>query len=103
MALEESAVWPSVCSLHTGKLCLLQSLLRARHASGSAPVQLPVTKAPSPLCMCTHGQLLQGRQLCRAGRQTTDYLQVGLLAPLHQLVEGWGAQVVVHMGRVEPL
>lgn len=42
-------------------------------------------------------------QLWQAGRQATRYLQIGLLAPLHQLVEGWGAQVVVHMGRVEPL
>lgn len=39
----------------------------------------------------------------QAGRHTTCYLQVDLLAPLHQLVEGWGAQVVVHMRGVEPL
>lgn len=32
-----------------------------------------------------------------------DVLQVDLLAPLHQLVEGWGAQVVVHMRGIEPL
>lgn len=62
---------------------------------------------PLPLCTCTHRQHLQGRQwpgnFLQAGRQATLYLHIGLLAPLHQLVEGWGAQVVVHMGRVEPL
>ena len=39
----------------------------------------------------------------QAGSRAPHYLQVGLLAPLHELVEGWGAQVVVHVGRVEPL
>lgn len=52
-----------------------------------------------------HRQHLQGRQWPGSSdrQEVTLYLHIGLLAPLYQLVEGWGTQVVVHMGRVEPL
>lgn len=36
-------------------------------------------------------------------RKGHTYLYVCLLAPLYQLVEGWCAQVIVDMGRIEPL